>query len=233
MSKVIIFRYEQTGGPGYFGEFLDKNDIEYQIVKVDQNEPVPTSIDDAAALVFLGGVMSANDELEWIPPTLDLIRAAQHSDIPMLGHCLGGQLIARALGGTVSKNAVPEIGWLPVGVVRNEHTPKWCQSLPSELDVFHWHHETFSIPHNAQHLFKGATCFNQGFQMGKTLALQFHLEILPQMVTDWATLFLDESHKPSASVQSRQDMLDGLAEKSESSIKAAEQVYSFWCSNLP
>ncbi len=233
MSKIIIFRYEETNGPGYFGEFLQKNDIEYHVVKVDKHEPVPSSIDGAAAFVFMGGVMSANDELDWIPQTLDLIRDAQRNDIPMLGHCLGGQLICRALGGTVSKNPVPEIGWLPIEVVKDDHTPQWCHSLPSALHVFHWHNETFSIPQNARHVFKGTTCCNQGFQLGKTLALQFHLEILPQMVKDWARLFLDESHPASASIQSRRDMLDQIAEKSDSSMKAAERIYSFWCSNLP
>lgn len=232
MSKIIIFRYEKTGGPGYFGQFLDKNDIEYQVVKVDQNEPVPDSIDGAAAFVFMGGVMSANDELNWIPQTLRLIGEAQHCDIPMLGHCLGGQLISRALGGTVSKNPVPEIGWLPVDVVNSEQAPKWCRALPPEINVFHWHKETFSIPRNAKRVFKGATCPNQGFQLDKTLALQFHLEILPEIVTDWAMRFLDQSHIPSTSIQSRREMLDKVVEKSESSMKAAEQVYSFWCSKL-
>lgn len=233
MSKIIIFRYEKTGGPGYFGQFLDSNDIEYQVVKVDQNEPVPDSIDGAAAFVFMGGAMSANDELDWIPQTLNLIRQAQHNDTPMLGHCLGAQLISKALGGTVSKSPVPEIGWLPIDVVRNEHAPNWCTTLPSAINVFHWHHETFSIPHEAKHVFKGATCHNQGFQLGKSLALQFHLEILPEMVANWAELFLDDSHTPSKSVQSHQDMIDNLIEKAESSIKAAEQVYSSWCSKLP
>lgn len=232
MEKIIIFRYEKTGGPGYLARFLDSNDIEYQVVKIDESEPVPNSIDGAAGFVFMGGVMSANDDLGWIPQTLDLIRSAQRNNIPMLGHCLGGQLIAKALGGTVSKNPVPEIGWLPVDVVQHENTPPWCRTLPSELNVFHWHNETFSIPRNAQHLFKGATCHNQGFQLGKTLALQFHLEILPEIVTEWTRLFLEDSHAPSESIQSREDILNRLSEKSESSIEAAEQIYSYWCSKV-
>ena len=233
MAKIIIFRYEKTGGPGYFGQFLDRNSIEYQIVKVDQNEPVPDSIDGAAAFVFMGGGMSANDGLNWIAPTLKLIQQAQRGDIPMLGHCLGGQLLSKALGGTVSKNSVQEIGWFPIEVSKNNSTSNWCRELPSQINVFHWHNETFSIPEGAEHLFKGAMCSNQGFQLGKTLALQFHLEVLPEMVTEWVDRFLNESHTPGPSVQSRQVILDRITEKIESSCQAAEQIYQFWCSQLP
>lgn len=217
-----------ANGPGYLGQFLDRNDIEYQVLKVDQNEAIPSSIDGASALVFMGGAMSANDDLHWIPKTLDLIRQAQRNDIPMLGHCLGGQLICKALGGNVTKNIVQEIGWLPVDVVK-ENTPKWCHELPSTLNVFHWHEETFSIPQNAAHIFESATCPNQGFQIGHTIALQFHLEILPEMVSEWASRFLDESYIPSTSIQSRQTMIDNLTEKAESSKRVAERIYSHWC----
>lgn len=232
MSKILIFRFEAADGPGFFGSFLDKHEIEYQVLKIDQNDATPTSIDGASALVFMGGAMSANDALGWIPPVLDLIRRGHEADIPMLGHCLGGQLISKALGGSVTKNPVEEIGWLSVRNLDNPDKPRWCAGLPSTLHVFQWHNETFSIPPNAVRLFSSDACPNQGFQIGKTLGLQFHLEILPEMVLDWATRFIDDNHVPGATVQSRQAMLDKLAQKAEQSMQAADLIYGHWCGQL-
>ncbi len=232
MSKILIFRFEPAGGPGYFGQYLDRHLIPYQVLKIDQGHPVPDSIDGATALVFMGGAMSANDNLEWIPPVLDLIRCAQSENTPMLGHCLGGQLIARALGGSVTRSSVQEIGWLPVDVIDNGGTEGWNSELPPTLDVFQWHNETFSIPHDALHIFHRHTCPNQGFQIGNTLALQFHLEILAEIVADWSSRFIDASHRVSETVQSRETMMENLPGKVNASRAAADRIYNAWCRAL-
>jgi GMP synthase-like glutamine amidotransferase len=233
MSKVHILRFERTGGPGYFGRYLDDHQIPQKIHRIDQGESVPESIDGVGGLCFLGGVMSVNDDdLPWIPQVLDLIRRAHDRDIPMLGHCLGGQLIARALGGTVSRSPVEEIGWLPVELVNDAKTPAWCEGLPRNITVFEWHNETFSVPAKGQKLFHRDTCPNQGFQYGNALALQFHLEVLPETVKQWTSLYLDESHRLCETVQSREFMIEKLQQKAELSHKAADHIYSHWCSNL-
>lgn len=232
MSKILIFRFEQRGGPGYFGQYLDRHQIPYQVLKIDQGEPIPDSIDGVSGLVFMGGAMSVNDDLEWIPRVLDLIRCAQSENTPMLGHCLGGQLIAKALGGSVTRNTVEEIGWLPVDVIDNGGPEDWSSELPPTLHVFQWHNETFSIPRDAQHLFHRHTCPNQGFQIGNSLALQFHLEILADIVEDWSSRFIDASHQASETVQSRKTMIENLPEKVDDSTSAADRIYSNWCRAL-
>lgn len=177
--------------------------------------------------------MSANDDhLPWVPRVLDLIRMAQDREIPVLGHCLGGQLISRALGGSVGKSPVDEIGWLPVDLVDDDMTPAWCEGLPRSLNVFQWHYETFSTPAGAQKLFHRNSCPNQGFQYGRTLALQFHLEVLPETVGEWASLYLDDAHRLSDTVQSREQMTESLYEKAEMSHRTADHIYSHWCSAL-
>lgn len=228
MSDILIFRFEETNGPGYFGHFLDARSMPYRVVKVDRNEAVPSSIDGTPALVFMGGGMSVNDDLDWIPPILDLIRQGARRDIPMLGHCLGGQLISKALGGEVRKFPPNEIGWLPVDIVDNGAAPAWRDGMAPTQRVFQWHNETFSIPPGATHLFSSDACPNQAFQIGNTLGLQFHLEILPQMVNDWARLFIDEKHTPSATIQSRQCMTEDLDRKFESSTALADRIYHHW-----
>ena len=94
--------------------------------------------------------MSVNDDLPWIAPTLALIRQAVVNDIPVLGHCLGAQLMSKALGGKVSRSLVKEIGWGEVSVADNPSAHKWFGEL-SKFEAFHWHGETFTLP-------AGATC---------------------------------------------------------------------------
>lgn len=232
MSKVLVFRFERANDPGYFGRYLDRRGIPYQVIEVDRNEPVPSSIDGAAGLVFMGGIMSVNDDLHWIPQILDLIRAGQEKNTPMLGHCLGGQLISKALGGAVKRNPVEEIGWLPVRVLQDGQDHEWCLGLPPVLDVFSWHNETFSIPPAARHIFSSEACPNQGFQIRNTLALQFHLEITAAMVEAWSSDFNAASHTPGPSIQTPRTMTENLPEKIRTSHAIADQIYENWCNAL-
>jgi GMP synthase-like glutamine amidotransferase len=114
MKPIYIFRHQEYEGPGYLQQVLHQHQLPYQIFYIDQGETVPSNIEHCSALVFMGGPMSVNDELPWIAPELHLIRDAVAKHLPVLGHCLGGQLISKALGGKITANAVKEIGWLPV-----------------------------------------------------------------------------------------------------------------------
>ncbi|MDE2585824.1 MAG: type 1 glutamine amidotransferase, partial [Betaproteobacteria bacterium] len=111
MRPVAIFRHSPTEGPGYFATFLDTHRVPWELIPIDAGAPVPAAVDGYAGLCFMGGPMSVNDPLPWIAPIGALIRDAIAKDIPVLGHCLGGQLIVQALGGTVTRNPVKEIGW--------------------------------------------------------------------------------------------------------------------------
>jgi GMP synthase-like glutamine amidotransferase len=111
MLPVAIFRHSPTEGPGYFAIFLEAHRIPWQLIAIDEGAAVPENIDEFSGLCFMGGPMSVNDPLPWIDPLCFLIRQAVDRDIPVIGHCLGGQLISKALGGQVTKNPVKEIGW--------------------------------------------------------------------------------------------------------------------------
>ena len=125
VKPVAIFRHSPTEGPGYFATFLDRAGVPWQLIKVDAGEMVPASVDQFGGRVFMGGPMSVNDQLAWIPPVLDLIRQAVARDVPVLGHCLGGQLISKALGGTVSRTPIKEIGWGRVHVAAAAVAQTW------------------------------------------------------------------------------------------------------------
>ena len=229
MPPILIFRHVSCEGPGYLGRFLDRRGVAYRVVKIDRGESMPSSIDGVSALVFLGGPMSVNDALPWMHVSLALIRAAHRQRLPVLGHCLGGQLIAAALGGTVSVNPVKEIGWLPV----RSGNAVGRGVLPRQFDAFHWHGETFTLPVGATHLFTSDACRHQGFQSGNTLALQFHLEMQKDMVSAWADHYAEELRDPSDTVQSRVDMTRDLDTRISALHCIADTIYDHWLARSP
>ena len=103
MEPILIFRHVACEGPGYLAEFLDRQQFPYSMICIDRNDPIPESLPDTSGLVFMGGGMSVNDDLPWIDQEMRLIRQAVDKNMPVLGHCLGGQLICKALGGQISK----------------------------------------------------------------------------------------------------------------------------------
>lgn len=109
MKSLRIFRHLACEGPGYLADFLRRQGKIY----IDQGREVPTRLDDVLGLVFMGGPMSVNDPLPWVELELDLIRRAASQRLPILGHCLGGQLISKALGGTVAPGSVKETVGIP------------------------------------------------------------------------------------------------------------------------
>ncbi|MCG6969805.1 MAG: type 1 glutamine amidotransferase [Gammaproteobacteria bacterium] len=232
MKPIYIFRHQEYEGPGFFQQMLHKHKIPYEIYFIDQGEAVPetnaVTEGSCSALVFMGGPMSVNDNLLWIEKELQLIRAAVDADMPVLGHCLGGQLIAKALGADVFANDSKEIGWLPVETLDNEQSRDWLGSLPPQFDAFHWHGETFSIPPGATHILKSEHCAHQAFVINNTLAMQCHIEMTGDMVRQWAEFYNDELVEGVPSIQSALTMESRLVERIEQLQNIAEKVYERW-----
>lgn len=230
MKPVHILRHIDIEGPGYLEQVLALRGIPWQLVKIDAGEAVPASVEDMSALVLLGGPMSVNDELPWIPLELDLIGQAVARGLPVLGHCLGGQLISRALGGKVGPNPAKEIGWFEVECLRRDY----CPGLPSRFPAFHWHGETFSLPPGATPLFRSTHCAHQGFALGPLLALQFHLEVLPPMIPRWCDRYEEElaAHAHEPGVQTREEMLARAPAAMEALRPVADLLYEAWLAPL-
>ncbi len=142
------------------------------------DEPLP-SVDEVDWLVIMGGPMSVHDEGEfaWLAREKAFLREALAKGCAIIGVCLGAQLIAEALGGTVHKHTCKEIGWFPVSLAQPGATPAPFDVLPETFVAFHWHGETFDIPPGAIHAIKTDACANQAFvYRNNVVALQFHLE---------------------------------------------------------
>jgi GMP synthase-like glutamine amidotransferase len=229
MKSVAIFRHAPTEGPGYFAQFLNQHAIPWHMIHIDQGDDVPGDAGTFAGLAFMGGPMSVNDDLPWIEPALALIRDAFAKDIPLLGHCLGGQLIAKALGGVVGKNPVKEIGWGEVNVVDSDIARQWFGDIKM-FDAFHWHGETFSLPPGAVHLLSSTQCANQAYAIGKHLGMQCHVEMTGQMISDWCAVGADEvaASLGNPAVQSIATMQAQMNDKLPQLQNVAEQLYRHW-----
>jgi GMP synthase-like glutamine amidotransferase len=202
-------------------------------MRIDEGASVPGNARDYSGLAFMGGPMSVNDDLPWIPSVLALIRDALAQDVPLLGHCLGGQLISKALGGVVSNNPVKEIGWGKVEVSDNATARLWFGDVTS-FDSFHWHGETFSLPQGAVHLLSSAYCTNQAYAIGKHLALQCHVEMTEQMIRDWCEAGKHELNAGARSpaVQSAEVMQAQMHENLPQLQRIATQLYRHWLHGL-
>lgn len=229
MKPIAIFRHSPTEGAGHFALFLTQQAIPWQMIHIDQGEAVPTDAGAFAGLVFMGGPMSVNDDLPWIPKVLALIRDAVARDIPLLGHCLGGQLMSRALGGVVTKNPVKELGWGRVTVADNATAREWFGDI-REFDSFHWHGETFSLPPGAELLLSSPHCANQAYAIGKHLGMQCHVEMTEAMICEWCEKGADEvaANLSSPGVQSAEVMQAQINDKLPQLHKVAERLYRHW-----
>jgi len=232
MKPIAIFRHLECEGPGYFASFLDQQDIPHQLIRIDQHDVVPSDIQAYSALVFMGGPMSVNDDLPWITQELQLIRQAARVDMPVLGHCLGGQLIAKALGGKVEANAHKEIGWHTVRRAENACADDWLHELPEQFEVFHWHGETFSIPDGADQILSSRFCQNQAFAIGNTLALQCHVEMTVAMVKEWVSQYKNELQSPNESLQAPHLILENVENKTARLKPVADIIYQRWFQSL-
>jgi GMP synthase-like glutamine amidotransferase len=232
MKPIAIFRHAGTEGPGHLAKFLDERQILWQLIAIDAGDAVPPSSSAYSGLVFMGGPMSVNDDLPWIPKVETLIRDAVAKDIPLLGHCLGGQLISRALGGIVSGNPVKEIGWGEVTVADNDAAHAWFGDARS-FAAFHWHGETFTLPQGATHLLSSAYCVNQAYSIGKHLALQCHVEMTAEMIKAWCAVGAGEiASSSSPAVQTVSEMQQQINSKLPRLNSVAEQLYSQWIKSL-
>jgi GMP synthase-like glutamine amidotransferase len=235
LKPVAIFRFARTEGAGHFATFLAEHGREFRLIRLDEGEPVPRDASEFAGLGFMGGPMSANDELTWTQPVLGLMRDAVAKEVPVIGHCLGGQLLARALGGTVSRNPVVEIGWVPVAAEKTPLAREWLGALDG-FDAFEWHYDTFTIPPGGERLFRGATCANQAYVVGnRHLGMQCHVEVNAEMIDTWCSVGADEiteHYGKSPAVQDAVTIRSEMGRKLAGLTATASTLYVRWARGL-
>ena len=184
--KVLAFRHVPFEGVGHIGPVLQARSIDLEYADLYREDAASPDISAYAGLIFLGGPMSANDPLPYLERERALIVQAAGRGQPLLGICLGSQLIARTLGGDVHRNGAKEIGWFDVHFTEAAAEDSLFAGIRGPETVFHWHGDTWELPPGAQRLALSQACRNQAFRAGSNIyGLQFHLEVTPEMIADW------------------------------------------------
>lgn len=202
--KVLVLRHVPHEHLGTLALSLRASNLIYEYVNFYENEHPNISVDDLCGLIILGGPMNVYETNKY--PFLQmedrLIKQVIEKDAPVLGICLGAQLIAKALGSRVIKNKEKEIGWYPLKMTEEGSKDRLFKHFNSEETVFQWHGDTFEIPEGAVHLAKSTLCTNQAFRYRDNVyGLQFHIEVTPQMILEW--LDVPENREEFLSLQGK------------------------------
>ncbi|MDZ4189611.1 MAG: type 1 glutamine amidotransferase [Hydrogenophaga sp.] len=186
-ADVLVLQHLNEDGPGYLGQWLDEQGARWQVRCAEAGDVYPHSVRGYRGLAVLGGAWSANDERPTLRQAEALIQEADALGIPVIGHCLGGQLMARAFGGRVERQPQPEVGWLPMRHTGSETSRAWLGDAP-DTTVYQWHQDSFvQLPADAELLACSPACAHQAFALRQHLAMQFHIEITPAKIAAWLT----------------------------------------------
>ena len=181
----------------------------------------------------MGGPMSANDDLPWNAPLSALLRAAVDAEVPVLGHCLGGQLLARALGAPVSRAPVAEIGWVDVAACDAAAQRDWFGGRAA-FETFEWHYDAFALPAGATRVLTNAFNVNQAYVIGgRHIGFQCHIEMTHALVETWlATGATELPAQSTPAMQTAADIRHGIGARLEALHAVAGSVYARWAQGL-
>lgn len=230
MKPVLVLQQLSADGPAFLATWLHAEGVPFELRNCEAGDTLPADLSRHSALALLGGEMSANDELPALRQAEALVRQAVDRAVPVIGHCLGGQLMARALGARVAAAAAPEVGWQPMNVLDTAEAVAWF-GAPGPRTVFQWHFDAFELPPGAQCLAGSAACPQQAFALGPHLAMQFHIEVDEEKLGRWV---LDDGERyrmalrDHASVQAPGAMRAGVRRHLHAHQALADRLYRRW-----
>jgi GMP synthase-like glutamine amidotransferase len=230
-KPVLVLQHLNADGPAFLGQWLDRCGRAWTVRNNEAGQLFPSSIAGYSALAILGGEMSANDEMPSLRQAERLILEAIDAGIPTLGHCLGGQLMARALGARVVDSPSPEIGWQTLTVHETAAAQGWLGPAGTRT-VFQWHYEAFELPSGAEWLASSPGCPHQAFAIGPHLAMQFHIEVDADKPHRWS---LEQGPRygaalrsSSGSVQDGEQIRAGIVRQLAAHQVLADRIYRRW-----
>jgi GMP synthase-like glutamine amidotransferase len=209
------------------------------VIRVHRGERLPPSAASFAGLCSLGGNMSVNDPLPWISEEIALMQDAEARGVPVIGHCLGGQLLARAFDAAVSRAPHLELGWAPVVVDDAALAREWFGAAADEVEYFQWHGDAFALPAAARRILSGRWCANQAYVIDRPgyshVGMQFHIEMTPELVRVWAAdpaaareVEAERQRTGGPAVQSPEEMIDEVEVRAARMYRVAAHLYDRW-----
>lgn len=200
MNTVLAIRHVDIEHAGFLGDILYNIGYNLHYLDTPNNQLLNAPIENYSLLIVLGGYMGAYeiDKYPFLKYELDIIEHALKINMPILGICLGSQLLAKVLGANVYKANQKEIGFFEIQKVCDN---KYFEDFPNKFTAFQWHNDTFDLPHNAVRVFSSDIFKNQGFVYNKAVGLQFHIEVDESMISRWLIEYGDEIRKEGLNPQ--------------------------------
>jgi len=187
MQNILIITHDSHEGLGTLETFLESTGARIRTIKLYENDTLPDDHSDVDAIVSMGGPMSVHDEkiYPFLRQEKEFLVKSIEANVPVLGICLGAQLIASACHAEVLMEQVHEIGWSKVSITEEGKRDILFQGLSQKLRIFQWHEDVFDIPQGATLLATSQSCHNQAFRYRNAYGLQFHIEVTRDMLAEW------------------------------------------------
>jgi len=185
--RILIILHVENEGPGALGEGFAALGAEIHTARLYAGDPLPQDPREADAIVSMGGPMDvyAEERYPFLREETAFLARAIEAEVPLLGVCLGAQIIAKAAGAPVRLGAAKELGWCEVDLTEEGRRDGLFLALPESFVVFQWHEDTFEIPAGGVRLASSPECANQAFRIRRAYGLQFHLEATREMLAAW------------------------------------------------
>jgi GMP synthase (glutamine-hydrolysing) len=193
-SPISILQHTEDEGPGLLGHVLRERGLEMRVTRAFLGETVPASIEGCSALVILGGPMGVYETraYPWLEDEIALVRSALRARVPVLGICLGSQLLAASLGAEVAPSGGLELGFAPVTLSAQAASDPLFAQIPSTFEPLHWHGDVFTLPEGATPLARSARTEHQAFRHGSAWGVLFHLECTGEQIAAMCRAFPED-----------------------------------------
>ena len=237
MKPVLVLQHFSADGPAYLARWLAGQGVAADVRNTEAGDPYPDDLSGHGALAILGGEMSANDPLPSLRRAEALFLEALRRGVPTIGHCLGGQLMARALGARIGHSPAPEVGFVDMRIraEADATAAAWFgdEALrAAHCRVFQWHYEAFDLPVGVQWLASSEACPHQAFAVGPHLAMQFHIELDAEKLGRWSLddgqRYLSARAAHPSTVHSGEQMRQDGAALLAGHHALADRIYGHW-----
>jgi GMP synthase (glutamine-hydrolysing) len=218
-NKILSIQNTRIETLGNLATLIESDGYKVSTIRAGTDD-IPNDPREYSAIIILGGYMSVYENLNYLNAEQELIRKAHKYRIPMLGICLGSQLIAQALGGRVYKGRKKELGWHDV-TINDDGLSDIFKGVNSKIKVFQWHGDTYDLPETAK-LLAFSNMYPQAFRIGSVIGILFHLEVNYLMIRQWVEEYVSEIKEEKMSIQ---DILTDKKNEFQNLLNYCKTVY--------